>query len=70
MTPSDTPDEWITTDEEFNDALNDLIQTAYANDVGVEGGWECRTSTADPDWDIVILEVTKNSTSEEETESS
>lgn len=32
--------ETITTDEEFNDALNGLVQSAYANDVDVEGGSE------------------------------
>lgn len=47
------------TNEEFNDALNSLIQRAFANGVGVEGGWECRTTTEDPDWEIVIFEVTK-----------
>lgn len=51
--------EAVTTDEEFNDALNGLIQSAHANDVDVEGGWECRTRSGNPDWDVVILEVSK-----------
>ena len=60
MNHSDIPGERISTAEEFNEALNNLVQRAYANGVDVEGGWECRTTTADPDWDIVVLEVIKS----------
>lgn len=52
-------DETITTADEFNESLNDLMRTACENGVDVEGGWECRNRTGNPDWDVVILEMTK-----------
>jgi hypothetical protein len=64
MDTSDTTDQTVATDEEFSDALNSLIQEAYANGVDIEGGWECRTTAERPDWDIVILEVEKDLSSE------
>ncbi|ADJ16421.1 hypothetical protein [Halalkalicoccus jeotgali] len=63
MAESNTPTEAVTTDEEFNTALNALVQEAYANDVDVEGGWECGTNDGEPDWDVVILEVRKRHSS-------
>lgn len=49
----------ITTADEFNEALSDPVRTAYDNGVDVEGGWECRGSDGDPDWDVVIVEIPK-----------
>lgn len=56
----------ITTAEEFNESLNELVQSAYDNSVDIEGGWECRNPSENSDWDVVILEVTKRETSETE----
>ena len=57
-------DETITTADEFNESLTDLMRTAYENGVDVEGGWECRNRTENPDWDVVILEITKKADQE------
>lgn len=56
-------DQAITTAEEFNETLNELMRAAYDNEVDVEGGWECCGSDGDPDWDVVILEITKRARS-------
>ncbi|MEM4782172.1 MAG: hypothetical protein QXG03_11515 [Halalkalicoccus sp.] len=65
MNESNTPPEAVTTDEEFDAALSALVQEAYANDVDVEGGWECLTNDGEPDWDVVIFEVRRRDSSEE-----
>lgn len=57
MAESNTYTGAVTTDEEFDAALNALVREAYANGVDVEGGWECWTDDGEPDWDVVILEV-------------
>lgn len=59
-------DQPITTADEFNEALNDLMRTAYDNGVDIEGGWECLGSDEDADWDVVILEITKAASPEDE----
>jgi hypothetical protein len=57
MTTSDPPDDPIDTEAAFNEALRHLLAEAHANDVGVEGGWECRNGGLVPDWDVVVSEV-------------
>ena len=40
----------------FESALEDLVRAAIAEDVAVEGGWEC--SIADgPDLDVLITRI-------------
>lgn len=46
-----------TTREELNTELKSLLRRAHGNDVGVEGGWECRNGDRYPDWDVVVTEV-------------
>lgn len=62
MDDFETVAETVTTEEAFDTALQQLVQAAYANGVDIEGGWECRTTTDDPDWEIMILEVAKKDT--------
>lgn len=64
MDDSEIAAETATTEEAFDTALQKLVQAAYANGVNIEGGWKCRTTTTDPDWEIMILEVTKKDTQE------
>lgn len=49
-------DDDITTDAEFETALNAIVDAAKANGVTVEGGWTCNGS-GDTVWDVVITEV-------------
>lgn len=52
------------TTAELNERLRSLLGDAYANDVDVEGGWECRHDDGRPDWDIVVTEVEKDAASD------
>jgi hypothetical protein len=54
MTPDD---QTIETASEFNEQLRELLESAYRNDVEVEGGWDCRSSSSSPDWDVVVSEI-------------
>lgn len=54
-----TPDNTITTAEEFNTALIELVHRAHKQGINIEGGWECQTPVESPNWDIVILELAK-----------
>ncbi|MDS0293575.1 hypothetical protein [Halogeometricum luteum] len=56
MSPPSSPDPTVRTASEFNAALRALIESAHDNGVDVEGGWECRTSSEVPDWDVVVVE--------------
>lgn len=59
MTRAPPFDGEATSDSEFRELLGWVIRTAYGNGVAVEGGWECRNGADLPDWETVILEVTK-----------
>jgi len=53
----DTPfTDAITTAEEFEATLQNLLAAADANDIRVEGGWECN-GTDGSLWDVVITRV-------------
>lgn len=59
MTSEPPIDGEVTSEIEFRELLAWGIRTAYRNGVSVEGGWECRNGEDLPDWETVILEVTK-----------
>ncbi|HKL27764.1 MAG TPA: hypothetical protein VJ898_00730 [Natrialbaceae archaeon] len=46
----------ITTDAEFEAALNEIVEAAEANGVSVEGGWTCNGNDGIV-WDVVITAV-------------
>jgi hypothetical protein len=50
-------------EQEFNDALNALLQFAYERDLDIQGSWDCRNRSSHPDWDVAITEVQKPPTS-------
>lgn len=53
----DTPfTDTITTDDAFETTLNDLLAAAEANDVRIEGAWECN-GHGGTTWDVVITRV-------------
>lgn len=59
MTHEASIDGEITTNDEFEAVLGQLLAAANANGVEPEGGWEYRSNGADPDWEVVIVELEK-----------
>ena len=57
MTSEETP---LTSKSELNAELKALLRRAYTNGIDIEGGWECRNSADQPDWDVIVTEVQKN----------
>lgn len=55
-----TPDtRAVTTEAEFVDRLNELLDSARQNGVGIEGGWSCE-QTHDPlDYEVLISAVVR-----------
>lgn len=47
----------VSTEEEFEVALAQLVREAEANGVAVDGGWACRGGSTYPTWGIEIYEV-------------
>ena len=56
MTPNKKP---LTTKPEFEETLMVLLREAHQNGIDVEGGWECRNGANHPDWEAVIVELSK-----------
>ncbi|KYH24604.1 hypothetical protein HAPAU_35870 [Halalkalicoccus paucihalophilus] len=59
MDDFETVAETVTTEEAFTTVLQKLVQPAHENEGDIEGRWECRTTTDDSDWEIMILELAK-----------
>ena len=47
----------ITTEDEFRDRINALLETARRNDVSVEGAWSCRRTEGQSDYEVLVTEV-------------
>ena len=54
----------ITSKEELNAELKELLFRAYENGLDVEGGFDCRNGAEHPDWDVIVTEVEKNGQTE------
>ena len=54
----------ITSEEELHTELRALLLRAHEGGVDVEGGWDCRNGSGDPDWDVIVSEVRKKEGSE------
>jgi hypothetical protein len=52
----------ITTEAEFEAAIERLFRSAHENGVRIEGGWTVRNGKPLPDWEAVIHELAKEST--------
>ena len=60
MNGAGASDDPIATEAAFVEALQALLVEAYENGIDVEGGWECRNGADNPDWEAVIVEMTKS----------
>lgn len=59
--PTDSSRRDISTEPEFNAALQELLLTAVANDIDPRGAWEYRNGPSAPDLEVVITELVKES---------
>lgn len=57
MTGDSDPDTDVSTAAAFNAALTELLVTAHAAGVDVEGAWACRTEDGTPDWEAGVVEL-------------
>lgn len=51
-------------DLELEEALSELLQSAYENGIDPEGGWVVQGDSDEPDWDIHITKVQRTPTDE------
>lgn len=59
MTRDHPPDEEITTEDEFDAALGQLLLNAVQNDIDPRGAWVYRNGGMDPDWEVMVFELEK-----------
>lgn len=61
--PTDAPadDDVITTEQEFDAALRELLESAFANDVNPGGSWVFRNGAEVPDWEVQVHKLAKRS---------
>lgn len=56
----DTPfDGTIETGDDFEAALGDLLAAASGNGIDLEGSWEYRSADPGPDWEVMVIELKK-----------
>ena len=63
----DTPDPIdadISTEEQFETTLHPLVFNATRNDVDLHGAWEFRNGDRAPDWEVLITELAKESSTD------
>lgn len=53
------PDRAITTEDEFDSALQSLLLSALENGLDLRGAWEYRNGQAYPDLEVLVTELTK-----------
>lgn len=56
---ADTPDRDISTEAEFDSALQTLLLSALENDLDPLGAWEYRNGRAHPDLEVLVTELAK-----------
>lgn len=57
MTTDSTPDDEVSSTEEFEVALGRVIRAALENDVNPRGTWEYRSDRADADVEVMVVEL-------------
>ncbi|MDS0476894.1 hypothetical protein [Natrinema sp. 1APR25-10V2] len=49
----------LSDEQQFNDALTELLQAAYESNIDLVGSWSSRNGSSYPDWDVTITEAQK-----------
>lgn len=57
MTGESRSDTDVSTAATFNAALAELLASAHAAGIDVEGAWTCRTDDGAPDWEASVVEL-------------
>lgn len=56
---TDYLDGTITSEDEFEYTLQEVLLAAIENDVDPRGAWEIRNGETHPDWEIMVTELAK-----------
>jgi len=59
--PMSLPDRDITTEAEFDSALQLLLLSGFDNGLDLRGAWEYRNGQAYPDLEVIVAELAKQS---------
>ena len=51
----------VTTEAEFSDQLDELLDSARHNDINIEGGWSCHPKNDSADYEVLISAVVRPS---------
>ncbi|WP_255150158.1 HalOD1 output domain-containing protein [Halorarius halobius] len=62
--PEDDPPAAITTEDEFHEALQQLVTDAAANGVDVRGGWPIVDDDREDSWELVITKIARRTTAQ------
>jgi len=65
MTRDQFPDIDITSANEFEAVLAEVVEKAVKADVDVRGAWDFRTEGSTHDWEVEIIELARNLDDEE-----
>ncbi|WP_323174360.1 hypothetical protein [Natrialba sp. PRR66] len=68
MTRDQLRDVSITSADEFEAILAEVVEKAIEADVDVRGAWEFRTRGSTHDWEVEIIELAKHLDNEDECE--
>lgn len=64
MTHDSPIDGAITTDDEFEAVLGELLSAAARNGIDIEGSWEYRSDDTGADWEVMVIELEKRARSD------
>lgn len=61
MTDDYLTDVAVTTEDDFESLLAELVENAVKEDVDVRGAWEFRTDGSTHDWEVEVVELAVDS---------
>ena len=59
MTHEKLPDDLVTSGDEFEAVLAEVVENAIEEQVDVRGAWEFRTNGSTHDWEVQISELSR-----------